>query len=218
MQVMQAEALHSRNLLKMNVLAFEACWAKNKASDISWSSFIQLHSVWFHITLVIRFSVLNFVTVIFLGYLKMKISIPQWDQCESWDREELIYALNYLLPFILMINLLSQSIYSRIPLVRHAQDWTGAGWSNITDYNTVPILTQVLAGAKNKASDIKLVYLYSTIKMMHGSINIILSKQHLCIWMLSENTDKHKNIVLKSFGIVDTSLARKLRVPSLYVI
>ena len=117
-----------------------------------------------------------------------------------------------------MINLLSQSIYSRIPLVRHAQDWTGAGLSNITDYNTVPILTQVLAGAKNKASDIKLVYLYSTIKMMHGSINIILSKQHLCIWMLSENTDKHKNRVLKSFGIVDTSLARKLRVPSLYVI
>lgn len=45
-----------------------------------------------------------------------------------------------------MINLLSQSIYSRSPLVRHAQDWTGAGLSNITDYNTVPILTQVLAG------------------------------------------------------------------------
>jgi len=26
----------------MNVLAFETCWAKNKASDISWSIFIQL--------------------------------------------------------------------------------------------------------------------------------------------------------------------------------
>ena len=25
----------------MNVLAFETCWAKNKASDISWSIFIQ---------------------------------------------------------------------------------------------------------------------------------------------------------------------------------
>ena len=33
---------HSRKLLKMNVLAFETCWAKNKASDISWSVFIQL--------------------------------------------------------------------------------------------------------------------------------------------------------------------------------
>ena len=29
-------------LLKMNVLAFEACRAKNKASDISWSIFIQI--------------------------------------------------------------------------------------------------------------------------------------------------------------------------------
>ena len=44
-----------------------------------------------------------------------------------------------------MINLPSESIYSRIPLVRHAQDWTGAGLPDITDYNTVPILTQVLA-------------------------------------------------------------------------
>ena len=34
--LMQAEAL------KMNVLVFETCWAKNKASDISWSIFIQL--------------------------------------------------------------------------------------------------------------------------------------------------------------------------------
>ena len=34
---------HSRKLLKMNVLAFETCWAaKNKTSDISWSIFIQL--------------------------------------------------------------------------------------------------------------------------------------------------------------------------------
>lgn len=45
-----------------------------------------------------------------------------------------------------MINLLSQSIYSKIPLIRHAQDWKGAGLSDITDYNTVPILTQDLAG------------------------------------------------------------------------
>jgi hypothetical protein len=30
--------------------------------------------------------------MIFLGYLKMKISIPQTNV--SWDREELIYALN----------------------------------------------------------------------------------------------------------------------------
>ena len=27
----------------MNVLAFETCWAKNKASDISWSIFIQIY-------------------------------------------------------------------------------------------------------------------------------------------------------------------------------
>jgi len=45
-----------------------------------------------------------------------------------------------------MINLLSQSIYSKIPLIRHAQDWTGAGLSDITDYNTVPTLTQLLTG------------------------------------------------------------------------
>jgi len=31
----------SRKLLKMNVLAFETCWVKNKASDISWPIFIQ---------------------------------------------------------------------------------------------------------------------------------------------------------------------------------
>ena len=45
-----------------------------------------------------------------------------------------------------MINLLSQSTYSKILLIRYAQDRTGAGLSNITDYKTVPILTQVLAG------------------------------------------------------------------------
>jgi len=33
---------HSRKLLKMNVLAFETCGAKTKASDISWSVFIQV--------------------------------------------------------------------------------------------------------------------------------------------------------------------------------
>ena len=32
----------SSKLLKMNVLAFETCRANNKASDISWSIFIQL--------------------------------------------------------------------------------------------------------------------------------------------------------------------------------
>ena len=36
-----ASATHSRKLLKMNVLAFETWWAKNKASDISRSIFIQ---------------------------------------------------------------------------------------------------------------------------------------------------------------------------------
>ena len=31
-----------RKLLKMNVLPFETCWANTKASDISWSIFIQI--------------------------------------------------------------------------------------------------------------------------------------------------------------------------------
>ena len=42
--LMQTEALptHSHKLLKMNILAFETCWAKNKASNVSCSIFIQI--------------------------------------------------------------------------------------------------------------------------------------------------------------------------------
>ena len=36
---------------------------------------------------------------------------------------------------------LSFYCYSRIPLIRHPQDQTGAGLLNIVDYQTVPILT-----------------------------------------------------------------------------
>lgn len=39
-----------------------------------------------------------------------------------------------------MTNLGAQTTYSKIPLILHAQDQTGAGLSDITDYNMVPIL------------------------------------------------------------------------------
>jgi len=42
---------------------------------------------------------------------------------------------------MLLINLLSHSTYSKIPLIRHARNRTGAGLSDITDSNTVSILT-----------------------------------------------------------------------------
>jgi len=54
---------HSRKLLKINVLAFETCWARNKASDISWSIFIQLTKY------VILWSALKFI--IYPGNLKV---------------------------------------------------------------------------------------------------------------------------------------------------
>jgi hypothetical protein len=37
-------------------------------------------------------------------------------------------------------------MYSRIPLIQLAWDWTGAKLLNIPDYQTLPILTQDLTG------------------------------------------------------------------------
>jgi hypothetical protein len=70
---------HSRKLLKMNVLAFKTCWAKNKSSDISWSIFIQmlrcciLSFGWF---LASKFCMLTFRNILFHRYGRCKLLTP----------------------------------------------------------------------------------------------------------------------------------------------
>lgn len=51
-----------------------------------------------------------------------------------------MHSITHLFTFILMINL-SQNTQSKILLIWHAKDQTSAGLLDITDYNTVPIMT-----------------------------------------------------------------------------
>ena len=92
----------SRKLLKMNVLVFETCWAKNKGSDISWSIFIQVLVLYLRIDNQVKI----YVIIIAIAVCNHRVL---WRQSVAYVAELLWFSsvvtwrlLIYWLPYILM--------------------------------------------------------------------------------------------------------------------
>jgi len=78
----------------------------------------------------------------------------------------ILHAVLFLFPHAEISHCTNEhmcSFYNRIPLIWHAQDWTGAGLSNIVDCQVVPV-PKVLQIMFNTLRECALVLFISFVK------------------------------------------------------